>query len=199
MIDIYICDFEDSFTFNIYAELAELYNRDRIQIIDKSDVVERLTQLNKIQDPKLIILGPGPGHPDAYWQVTKLLKDLFKKENLFFFGVCLGHQLVAQVFGASIKKASNPSHGERQKYHIEANLQSILNIKSHSISVQRYNSLAVKSGYQVKSNSSVVTLEHQGEVIIYKGQRVLTYQFHPESVGTTCPVNFFTPLKDFLL
>ena len=59
-MSIYLYDFNDSFTYNIYSEVYHL-NKD-IKVIKKSDSLSHLESLVNTTEKSLIILGPGPGH-----------------------------------------------------------------------------------------------------------------------------------------
>ena len=88
-----------------------------------------------------------------------------------------------------------------QKYLLDA-CTSELFLLPRRITVQKYNSLTVKL-----NKNDCEALEEKGfylyldshELVMSRHKRLLTYQFHPESIGTTCPQLFFKPLLNFLL
>ena len=68
--------------------------------------------------------------------------------------------------------------------------------------LQRYNSLAIKFNHSVIQglvSAGWRILSEDGEVIIAHYKNTLSFQFHPESIGTSCPESFFTSLVEFLL
>jgi anthranilate/para-aminobenzoate synthase component II len=71
--------------------------------------------------------------------------------------------------------------------------------KQDSITVQRYNSLAVRFDDEELKKKADHLYWCQNELIMSKGNSFLTYQFHPESVGTTYPETFFKPLSALLI
>jgi anthranilate/para-aminobenzoate synthase component II len=198
---VIICDFEDSFTYNILSCLREYYPRNEIEIIPKKKLLVFLQTIASTTDHYIIILGPGPGHPDEYEFLYPSLKRLFVKENFFIMGICLGHQILCALRGLTIEHSYSPVHGHTEQYLLGSELSKKLQLPS-LIEVQRYNSLAVKisdeESRRITSKGGAL-LVHKGEVIILKDTNLISYQFHPESVGTTCPKSFFEVLNPMLI
>ena len=161
---IYIIDFEDSFTFNIATELYA-YEKSIVVVSHQDFFMPKnlLFVQEKIKTPTAIILGPGPGNPYEYQDYFTSIKDLKNNPNLFIMGICLGHQILALVDGLKIKQSNKPTHGGQVK----------INFENKNILVQRYNSLAV-----FESEKSLK------EVQVRQWTRGVSYQFHPESIGT---------------
>ena len=146
----------------------------------------------------MIILGPGPGHPDDYAYLSQAIYKLTRLENILVYGICLGHQLIWKSLGAKIEHCHRPIHGQSKAYELPLSLSEALEL-DHSIQVQHYNSLAVKPNEtSIKSFQGELFI-HKDELIISVNQRIITYQFHPESVGTTFPESFFRSINKFLL
>lgn len=143
-------------------------------------------QLLSTEAKQVVILGPGPGHPDDYLtKMTPLLDLISERENIFVLGICLGHQLWLRRLGLVLKRAQQPVHG--QSLEVEC-------LDRQVRVAQFYNSLCVHGdveGYTLIKNSSA-------EIMTAKGPRALTYQFHPESVGTSYPNYFFGSVREFL-
>lgn len=199
---IYICDFEDSFTYNIFSELSHLFDSNLITIVEsKKKIIELLENLEASNDKCCVILGPGPGKPSDYSYITASVLKLLRKKNIYLVGVCLGHQLIWQAQGQKILKCKVPIHGQNKSYQISHSISKLLNI-SPDICVQHYNSLCVEWD-EYKGNKfgelGWTTYSQNNELLIAVQPNALTYQFHPESIGTTCPKSFFNPLLDFLL
>lgn len=175
---IYIIDFDDSFTFNIATELYT-YEKD-IQVISHLNFFSPTKfskYLEMIKTPTAIILGPGPGSPDEYKEYFDSIKELRSNPLIFLMGICLGHQIIALMDGMSVRPSLKPTHGGQVK----------INFDDKNILVQRYNSLGVfesKNGYK--------------EVQIRQWNRGVSYQFHPESIGTDNRPLFFKDLLDFI-
>lgn len=199
MIDILLCDFEDSFTYNIYSELTQIYAPERIEVCAYTDQ-QKILDFIIGSEKKILILGPGPGHPDDYLKETKFIVDALRSKNIFIMGICLGHQLVWHKLGAKIVKSVSPCHGQKVSYALKSKFWKAL-FHDKKIEVQRYNSLAVELNtvQKVKTLKNLEILADHNEVIASYADRLITYQFHPESVGTTFPQTYFSVLKDFLI
>ena len=200
---IYIVDFEDSFTHNISEVLMAqgVYSK----------VIEKNLFFNKI-DHKCnssffydksnrygVILGPGPGHPSKYQDYIGLINKLMRYENVFVMGICLGHQLIWYGRGEQITERLNPIHGKVFRFMPPNwDIFGPLLKKNLSISVQQYNSLCLrKSLMKNKQNDDQLFSVHD-EVLMSKGDRYFTTQFHPESIGTSFQSLFFGPIIKFL-
>ena len=96
---IVLLDNYDSFTYNLYQYIGELYPD--IQVI-RNDVitVEGLEQLK----PEALIVSPGPGYPKDAGISLEAIRHFSGKIPIL--GVCLGHQSIAEAFGGKIVKAS---------------------------------------------------------------------------------------------
>lgn len=192
---IYLCDFEDSFTYNIYTELC--FQKLPIQIIKKKSFINFLEEKILSKEKCLIILGPGPGHPNEYEKVIQVLKKAILEEYLYFYGICLGHQLLCEVLGLSVVRSLHPIHGERVELALSEHTSQIFNI-ARELKVQRYNSLSVIMNRKEISRLNELGIHHfshEKELMGLKGKNFLTYQFHPESVGTTFRSQFFRDLS----
>lgn len=174
MLDkIYIIDFDDSFTYNI---ANVLYSKEpSIQVIHYK-VFFKDVYLSLLNSKELhaVILGPGPGHPDDYQDVFEAVKLLLNCKRIYILGICLGHQILGMILGYAIKKSHEAIHG--QQVEIE--------FKGQKFQVQRYNSLCV--------------YDQNKELPIIKYPSGISYQFHPESIGTTQKDIFFKDLINFL-
>ncbi len=197
---ITICDFNDSFTYNIYTEIKRLYPLIDVEVVEFDQILKKLKWLKSQRGKHILILGPGPGHPDEYKIFFRDINKLFSKSNIFIFGICLGHQILCQLLGAEVKRSKLPVHGQKVTYEKRKNL-SIPGI-SFPLEVQRYNSLAVKSSIKIVElfkQKNIKFYIESDEIIVTYGDHFITYQFHPESVGTTCPESYFRIIGKFLL
>lgn len=192
---VIICDFDDSFTFNIYSELKKMYQD--IQVVELKDLLGLFSDLLKSSEKTLVVLGPGPGHPSDYQFLYSNLKSLLTRPHVFIFGICLGHQILWETLGAKVSASVEPVHGHSMHYQIFGKLEELIGIKE--LEVQRYNSYAVKYEHGLMKKFCKTYYEKDGELIISLGESFLTYQFHPESVGTTFPSNFFKCLNKLLI
>lgn len=197
--NIYILDFNDSFTYNLLSELKIIDSTLSIKVIPLTKIKNFLSEVATTIVRCGIILGPGPGRPEDYSFIYHELAKIQLNRNIFVLGVCLGHQLILNSQGFRVTKAKKAIHGQAQQYDLPKDLALEIGCPT-KISVQRYNSLAVIENTKLQLNlKKTQFFSSNGEVIIYLGERILTYQFHPESIGTTCPKYFFMRLVNFLI
>lgn len=168
-----LIDFEDSFTFNLVQELNQVGLE--VEVISWKDYEENPTE-------GLLVLGPGPGHPDDYQKLFPLFQEWLTAKRPFF-GVCLGHQIFWRLQNEEVVRSKLPLHGQRVELHLTEDWKSWLKISS-PLFVQRYNSLAVLEQAKTR-NPFYKNFIQDDEVLITRSEHVLTYQFHPESIGTT--------------
>ncbi|MCY4523732.1 MAG: aminodeoxychorismate/anthranilate synthase component II [Halobacteriovoraceae bacterium] len=191
--DCVLLDFADSFTYNIAAAL----HRQNIscQVIPLKNAALVLKELSPDRQKRVIIYGPGPGTPYRYSSLFSLIKPLLLKPNFFHLGICLGHQLLAILRGHRVGRCSHPRHGQRQEFTIppwpDVFPRKYIDKKTM---VQRYNSLTVKRNKNLPENIWPDT----GEVLACRFSGGVSFQFHPESIGTSFPALFFNPIAKFL-
>ncbi|MCT4643063.1 MAG: aminodeoxychorismate/anthranilate synthase component II [Bacteriovoracaceae bacterium] len=186
---VFICDFNDSFTYNIYADLKKLGAN---VVVFRYDDSLFWNYLKLKQDSFVLVLGPGPGNVSDYKEVHDLIKSFLFRENTFLFGICLGHQLLMYLLGHSIVKSSSIKHGTQTV----VDLNEIF--PGRKVVVQRYNSLTVKLDHEL-INPLVKIYDEDKELSICLDKRLLSLQFHPESIGTSCPNRLYNIALDFLL
>jgi len=175
-------DFDDSFSYNIIQELMELGIK--VKAIHWKDFESRPTE-------DLLVLGPGPGHPDDYQNIYPLVQEWLDQKRPFF-GVCLGHQIFWRLQGEEIIRSKTPLHGQKILLNLDKMWRSWLNL-SGKVFVQRYNSLCVPAQATLR-NPYIENFIQDDEVLISKGSHFITYQFHPESLGTSYRKSFFMPI-----
>jgi anthranilate/para-aminobenzoate synthase component II len=167
---ILIVDFDDSFTYNIANILFPFVSE--CKIISHQDFFSH--KYFSFEKNTGLILGPGPGHPDQYVKYFPTIKKLMADKNIYLMGICLGHQLLNLVNGKNITKSQSPMHGQSVA----------VNFSGNTYWVQRYNSLVV--------------IEDDIEVDISRYHNGVSYQFHPESVGTDDNIIFFHELINYV-
>lgn len=183
----FFIDFDDSFTFNVVQELAS--TNIQCEVIHWRDV-------ESLPDEGLLILGPGPGHPDDYQSIFPLIGDWLKARKPFF-GICLGHQILWRLMGEDVVRSKDPLHGQRMRLELTDDWKSFLGLATEAW-VQRYNSLTVLSQASIR-NPQFINFIQNDEILITRGENLLTYQFHPESVGTSFRQAYFMPILRYLV
>lgn len=179
-------DFEDSFSFNVVQELT-LIGFD-VSVVSWKD-------FESLPEEGILILGPGPGHPSDYEAIFPLVREWLHAHKPFF-GVCLGHQIFWLLQGEPVLRSKEPRHGQRVALNFTPEWSEWLNLKP-GVLVQRYNSLAVmESSHRIPALKNFI---QDGEILITRGQNIITYQFHPESIGTMCRKAFMRPVFEDLV
>jgi len=170
---IFIVDFDDSFTYNI---ASVVYPEEKSCVVIRHDVFFRdyFPLMKKIKSRHAVILGPGPGHPEEYREYFSDIARLLDNESIYVLGICLGHQILGMVKNLEIREVKNKIHGESVE----------INFFGKFCNVQRYNSLGVFEGPK--------------ELISLQFSRGISYQFHPESIGTDDNLTFFLELLKFV-
>lgn len=171
MIDNY-----DSFTYNIVQYCLEL-GADLKVIRNDELSVKEIEALN----PEKIIISPGPATPDDAGICLDVIKHFADKKPIF--GICLGHQSIAQVFGGEVIKADNMMHGKTSKMKrvketkiFDTLPDEFTQTRYHSLTVKKENlpEIIIPTSYSMDDNE-IMSLE-------IKDKQVYGVQFHPESI-----------------
>lgn len=185
---ILLIDNYDSFSYNL-VQLAGSINPEIKVIRNDEMTVEQIKELK----PSHIILSPGPGYPKNAGLCEEVVKQL--AEYFPILGVCLGHQGICEVYGASISHAKQLMHGKKSNIKLD-NTSPIFYELPEVIEAARYHSLAAIRD-TIPYDLQVIAEDEQGEVMAvqHKKYNVFGVQFHPESILTPCG---FSILKNFL-
>ncbi len=189
--EVYLFDFNDSFTYNVASELYEIGYK--AQVITPQNMGAKLQEIAMSRKKCVIVYGPGPGHPDEYSSLFPLILKALTNPYIYHFGVCLGHQLIWRARGWEVIPSGMPVHGQKFDFKVPSWDEFEANFRGREIPVQRYNSLVVKG------NGEEFFALYKGEVMAARFERGISYQFHPESIGTANPKIFFAPIKQFLM
>jgi anthranilate synthase component 2 len=171
MIDNY-----DSFTYNIVQYCKELGANLHV-IRNDAMSVEEIEAL----EPEKIIISPGPASPDEAGVTLDVIRHFQDKVPLF--GICLGHQSIAQVFGAEVVRAKHMMHGKTSQVKVEKPM-AIFKDLPKEFRATRYHSLVVaKETITDMIEPTAVSLD-DGEIMALKikDKEIYGVQFHPESI-----------------
>ena len=187
MKKIILIDNYDSFTFNLYHYLSSL--KVDVDVIRNDQITS-----NEILKKKYnkIVISPGPGNPNQSGNCLKIVKSLYKKIPIL--GVCLGHQIIGQVFGSKIIQARKLMHGKTSK--ILSKRTGILKNLPKFFEATRYHSLIIEK--KSLSKHLEITAESKDGLIMgvkHKKYNVHGVQFHPESIKTKLGIKI---LKNFI-
>ena len=171
MIDNY-----DSFTYNLVQAFRELGADMQVIRNDQIDV-DGIRALA----PSALILSPGPGNPDSAGVTLAAIKEFAGKVPLF--GVCLGHQSIAQAFGGRIVHAKQLMHGKTSRIHHDG--RGVFAGLEQDFPAMRYHSLAVERE-SLPDCFEISAETEDGEImgLRHKTLPIESVQYHPESIGT---------------
>ncbi len=175
---ILLIDNYDSFTYNLYQLTAGI-NPDVHVVRNDALTVAEIEVLR----PSHILLSPGPGYPKDAGICEDVIAYFAGKAPIL--GVCLGHQAICEVFGATVTHAKKLMHGKKSRIRISAEDALFAGLPP-SIDAARYHSLV--AARDTVSDDLIVIAEDDeiGEVMAVRHERYAVYgvQFHPESVLT---------------
>ncbi len=187
MKKIILIDNYDSFTFNLYHYLSSL--KVNVDVIRNDQITSN--EVLKRRYSKIVI-SPGPGNPNQSGNCLKIVKSLYKKIPIL--GVCLGHQIIGQVFGSKIIQAKKLMHGKTSK--IMSKKTGVLKNLPKTFEATRYHSLIIDK--KSLSKDLEITAETKDGLIMgvrHKKYNVHGVQFHPESIKTKIGIKI---LKNFI-
>lgn len=174
MKKILVIDNYDSFTYNLVHYLEDL----NCEVVVKRN--DQLT-LEEVDAFDKIVLSPGPGIPDE----AGLLKEIIAKyaSTKSIFGVCLGQQAIAEVFGGSLVNLDQVYHGIATSINIIGD-DPLFEGMPKEIEVGRYHSWVVDPN--IPAELQVTSVDENGQIMSlrHKEHDVCAVQFHPESVLT---------------
>jgi len=184
---ILLIDNYDSFTYNLYHYLSALKCKVDVKRNDK-------IKINNIRKNKYkkIVISPGPGNPNQAGSCLNVVKNFYK--TIPILGVCLGHQIIGQVFKSKIVGAKKLMHGKTSL--IKHSGKGIFKGLNKTISATRYHSLIIDR--KSLGKDLIITAETFDKVIMaimHKKYNVHGVQFHPESFKTPEGMKL---LKNFL-
>ena len=187
MKKIILIDNYDSFTFNLYHYISSL--KVHVDVIRNDQITS-----NEIlkRGYNKIVISPGPGNPNQSGNCIKIVKSLYKKMPIF--GVCLGHQIIGQVFGSKIVQAKKLMHGKTSK--ILSKRTGLLKNLPKTFEATRYHSLIIDKK-SLSKDLEITALTQDGLImgVKHKKYNVHGVQFHPESIKTKLGIKI---LKNFI-
>lgn len=171
---ILLIDNYDSFTWNLYQYFCEL----GADVLVRRNDALTLAQIDAL-NPQKIVISPGPCTPDDAGISLEVIRYFAGKIPLL--GVCLGHQAMAQTFGATVVRAAKVMHGKTSP--ITHNGQGVFQGLANPLTVTRYHSLVVAP--ETLPDCFEVTAWSETQEIMgirHREWDMEGVQFHPESI-----------------
>ena len=174
-IRIVIIDNYDSFTYNLSHLVKELGAEVTVLRNDQF-------QLADLESYGKIILSPGPGIPSEAGLLLDVIRTYARRKPIL--GVCLGHQAIGEVFGASLENLSHVFHGVATPCHFIADDPNFEGL-DRTITVGRYHSWVVSTN-GLPACLEVTAQSDEGQIMALRHREydIHGIQFHPESVLT---------------
>jgi len=173
---VLVLDNYDSFTYNLVHIIEKILGH-KIDVFRNDEI-----SLEEIEKYDKIVLSPGPGIPEE----AGILKDVIRKyaPTKSIFGVCLGEQAIAEVFGGELTNLSEVHHGVSSKMTVLDD-DIIFSDVPKTFEGGRYHSWIVSKD-KLPESLKVTCVDSEGEImgLRHKEYDVAGVQFHPESVLT---------------
>ncbi len=169
----------DSFTYNL-VHLVEKLLHVRVDVYKNDEI-----PLEKVKGYDKLILSPGPGIPKEAGNLLPLVKEYASSKSIL--GVCLGHQAIAESFGATLLNLDTVFHGVSTPIRLFKNNSKLFKGLDAVVEAGRYHSWIVsKENFPEELE---ITAEDENNYIMglkHKKFDVQAVQFHPESILTPC-------------
>ncbi len=177
-MEILMLDNYDSFTYNLVHIIRELGYTDNLHV-HRNDKIS-LEEVNKFDK---IMLSPGPGIPSEAGIMPNLIKRYGAKKSIF--GVCLGHQAIAEAYGAKLLNMPKVLHGVATRSVVKVNNEPLFKNIPQDFMVCRYHSWTVLPE-TVNGELEITAMDEHGNVMALRHKKydIRGVQFHPESILT---------------
>ena len=178
MTNIFLLDNFDSFTYNLVDQFRTLGYP--VRIYRNSLPATRIMQeIETCDGDAVLVLSPGPGAPHEAGCLIDLIK--LARGRVPILGICLGHQALSEAYGGTVGAAGEIVHGKRSL--IEHNGHGAFAGLPSPLPVARYHSLVAT--YVPEELQVIAHYQGMPMAIEQRDERVLGFQFHPESIMTS--------------
>jgi len=174
---ILVIDNHDSFVYNLVQILRENKNCPFDIVYNDRIDFSALDRYDKL------LLSPGPGIPSEAGDLLPLIDRC--KETHSILGVCLGHQAIAEYFGAQLQQLPHPKHGHESLLNIVDPGDILYRDLTHPVQVGRYHSWTVNPN-TLPENLKISALDEEGNIMSFHHATLPLHgvQYHPESIIT---------------
>ncbi|STX28630.1 anthranilate synthase component II [Legionella beliardensis] len=189
-----LIDNYDSFTYNL-VHYFQVLNQE-VRVFKNNDLT--ITDIEQLS-PSYLVISPGPKGPMDAGISLAVIAHFY--QTIPILGICLGHQCLAQAFGATIIQAPQTVHGKTST--IMHHKRKLFHDLPNPFQAMRYHSLAV----DVATLPPVFSIDAWAEdtimAISHRQHPLFGLQFHPESIlsehGLQLLTNFlnYETIRDF--
>jgi para-aminobenzoate synthetase component II len=179
MVRILVLDNYDSFVYTLNGYLQQLGAETEVI---RNDSISESELPRVLENFDALLISPGPGTPASAGLSIPAVKHALKTDYPVF-GVCLGHQAIAEAMGATVESAPELMHGKTSR--VQHSQSMILDGLPQDFLATRYHSLAVVR--ETVPEDLLITGQTESGVIMslqHKTKPIYGVQFHPESVMT---------------
>ncbi|MBO1255435.1 aminodeoxychorismate/anthranilate synthase component II [Alteromonas sp. 5E99-2] len=177
---VVLLDNVDSFTYNLVDELERVSDfvsvfRNTLNVQTVLDAIAEKQKNHQV----VVVLSPGPGEPQNAGCMPELLTQI--AGSIPVLGICLGHQAIVEHYGGSVGRAPVVMHGKASLLpHNESGVFSEL---PNPLPIARYHSLVAQK--LPDSLQKLASIGDQVMAIWHPQDKMMGFQFHPESILTT--------------
>lgn len=178
-VKVVLIDNHDSFTYNLVDELRVMGVELKVfrNNVSTDIMIQQLASYHS-SGPTLLMLSPGPGAPKDAGNMPEVLEAV--KGKFPVLGICLGHQAIVEAYGGEVGRAEDVMHGKASL--MTHNFSEVFANLPVPLSIARYHSLVA-----TRVPDSLQVIAQIGKLpmaIIHQTDKMLGFQFHPESILT---------------
>ena len=179
-MNILLIDNRDSFVYNVKALIEQCNVADRVDVVPNDKI-----DFGRLNNYSGIVLSPGPGIPNEAADMPKLI-DICENSHSIL-GICLGHQAIAEHFGAKLHNLPHPLHGKQGKLKVVKPEDILLRGLSCRETIGHYHSWVV-AWEELPECIEVTATDNENNIMSFshKSKPLYGLQFHPESFMTSC-------------
>lgn len=179
-MNILLIDNRDSFVYNVKALIEQCNVADRVDVVPNDKI-----DFGRLGYYSGIVLSPGPGIPNEAADMPKLI-DICENTHSIL-GICLGHQAIAEHFGAKLHNLPHPLHGKQGKLKVVKPEDILLRGLSCRETIGHYHSWVV-AWEELPECIEVTATDNENNIMSFshKSKPLYGLQFHPESFMTSC-------------
>lgn len=179
-MNILLIDNRDSFVYNVKALIEQCNVADRVDVVPNDKI-----DFGRLGYYSGIVLSPGPGIPNEAADMPKLI-DICENSHSIL-GICLGHQAIAEHFGAKLHNLPHPLHGKQGKLKVVKPEDILLRGLSCCETIGHYHSWVV-DWEELPECIEVTATDNENNIMSFshKSKPLYGLQFHPESFMTSC-------------